>query len=227
MRVVLKFSSQVRATKPAKTANLVERHIKSIEGRLVPVLRRVKDDLTDEQLMEEIKKWRDDQLNVFQRKQYNGIDQIAIPNSWIYGVLERRVSAIKLPSELIKQNKKQKDNDTKEKEELLKLSKINSTVIQQGVSIRPKLIGLRRNKKPITEEDIDIEIDTVISNDKLGKRSAFKYFEVVNPPCYTEPIIITIHTPLLTEEIVMKLLSYGRVGASRGQGYGEFTAIKV
>jgi len=198
-RIVLGFMSEIRATKPPASISLAKTHLEAMRGRILEVLRAKKHEASEEELEKEIKKWWESTLNVFPRKQFNGGMQIAFPNTWIMGVLEERASA-------------------------LKLSKINRKVIKNGLMVRPRLIGLRRKGKPITEAEI-IE-DTVVSNDKFGKRSAIKHFEAVKPPAYTEAIYINIYTPLIDDESLRKLLEYGRLGASRGQGCGEFKLLK-
>ena len=194
-KVVLKLVSELRATKPPANVNLAKRHAEAMRGRILQVLRSKKETASEKELEKELKKWLESTLNVFPRKEYNGVGQIAFPNTWIMGVLEERSSA-------------------------LKLSKINRKVIKNGLMIRPRLIGLRRNGKPLV--DTVIVEDTVVSNDIHGRRVAIKHFEAVMPPAYTETIYINVYTPLISGESLKKLLEYGRLGASRGQGCGEF-----
>ena len=196
-QVVLKICSTIRATKPPASVNLAERHVEAMRGRILTILRAKKYEEDEEKLEKEIKKWWEGTLSVFPRKQFNGCDQIAFPNSWILGVLENRAST-------------------------LKLAKISRNVIKNSVMVRPRLIGLKRDGKPITDADGTIG-DTVIARDG---HSAIKHFEIVTPPAYTEVIYINIYNELIKTEDLMKLLEFGKLGASRGQGCGEFKLLR-
>ena len=189
-KLIIKFISPLRGTRPA--TNLTKAHLESVRGRLIPFLRSQKPKLTEKKLEEEFQKWVHQTLTVFPRKRYNGIEQVAIPSTWIYGFLKNRVSAVKIRG-------------------------INRKVIEQDIFIRPRLIGLRRGGKPITDVDEIVE-DTIVSSDKFGKRAAIKHFEVINPPAYTETIYVDSDLP---RETLEKLFERGRMGASRGLGYGS------
>lgn len=196
-KIVLKILSEVRGTRPPATVSLTQRHVEAMKGRILEVLRTKKYQDDEEKLMKEVEKWWKGLLSVFPRKQYNGVEQIAFPNTWILGLLENRASA-------------------------LKLSKINRTVIKNSVMVRPRLIGFRRGGKPITDVDGIIET-TIIARDG---HPAFKHFEIVTPPAYTEVIYINIYTELIKTEDLKKLLEFGKLGASRGQACGEFKLLR-
>jgi hypothetical protein len=47
-------------------------------------------------------------------------------------------------------------------------------------------------------------------------------FETASPPCWTEMFYIISHHPGVKPETIAELLAFGRMGASRTQGYGTF-----
>lgn len=197
--ISLKFISEVRATRPPADLSLAEAHIEGIKGRILKVLREKSKTATEEELLKEAEDWLHKTLNVFPRKNYNGIEQIAIPSTWVFGVLRKKVA-------------------------FFKIKKLSKAVIEQTALVRPSLIGLRNKNGPIAEADI-IE-STIVSSDIHGKRVALKRFEVVRPPAWTETFYITFHYDI-DESDVAKLLAFGRMGAGRTQGSGEFILSKI
>jgi hypothetical protein len=197
--VILKFKSPLRATKP--NVDLVERHIESFRGRVIPLLRRELD-MDEEEAVRELERWKKSLLHVFPRKQYDGVEQVAIPNRWILAFLRSRAATMKM--------------------------KLGPALVE-GVEIRPYLIGLRyrddNGLRPLTPDKLAYVTDTIVSNDKFGKRSALLMFETANPPCWTEMFYIIIHHPLIKPETIKELVSFGRMGANRTQGYGTFHGV--
>jgi BMFP domain-containing protein YqiC len=194
--VILKFKSPLRATKP--NVDLVEKHVESFRGRVIPLLRRELG-MDEEEAVRELEKWKSSLLHVFPRKQYDGVEQVAIPSRWILALLRSRAATMKM--------------------------RLGPALVE-GVEIRPYLIGLRyrddKGLRPLTPDKLAYVTDTIVSNDRYGKRSALLMFETANPPCWTEMFYITSHHPLIKPETVEELLSFGRMGASRTQGYGTF-----
>jgi hypothetical protein len=202
-KVKLFFKAPLRATKPISESMLVERHLEATKGRILQYLRAVKASEDEEKLRREMEKWLEGLLNVFPRKILKNdgheIEQIAFPASWIYGVLEERAAALKIKG-------------------------VTRGLIKNAVEVRPYLIGLRKSGRPATIEDIIFQDDTVVSADKFGKRTALKRFEALLPPLETQTFYINVYAPAIKLEDLKKLLEFGRLGASRGQGYGAFHA---
>jgi hypothetical protein len=206
-KVRLKFKSPLRATKPLEQVNLVQKHIEAVKGRILDHLRSVKSVESEEKLEKEVDKWLEGLLNVFPRKIYkcNGAEvvQIAFPASWILGVLEERAA-------------------------ILKIKGINRGLIKNAVAVKPYLIGLvkpigKKHARPVMIGDIVFQDDTIVSADRFGKRSALKRFETLFPPLETQNFYIEVYTQAVKYEDLKKLLEFGRLGASRGQGFGSFT----
>ena len=193
VKAQLKFLSPLRATKP--NHDLVEAHIDSIRGRIVPLIRRELEKINEETIAEELEKWKNNLLSVFPRKKYNGGEQVCIPNTWVFGAMRARASSLKLRA---------------------------GPSLINGIKISPHLIGLRNKDGPITPEKIEYITDTIVSNDKFGKRSALRAYEAIIPPAWTELITIEIYNPALRPDVIAQLLEFGRMGANRTQGYGEF-----
>ena len=175
--------------------NLVNTHIESLEGRLRQVVQQHYHELDEQEISEKIENWQRSLLTLFPRKDFNGRQQLAITNTHVLGFIHERSSALKL-----------------------KTLTLNS--VKQLVEVRPRLIGLLRGREPITSADFIT--DTVVSKDKFGKRSALRVFETVQPVFRTETIHITTYSPQINADILAKLFEFGRIGASRKQGYGAF-----
>jgi len=194
--VKLYFRSPLRATKPPAALNLAEKHLKAVRGRILEYLKQTKN-LDEAKAEAEAKEWLESILNVFPRKPllYNGgeIQQVAFPSRWLLGFFEERAKALKLHSIVTRE------------------------VIYQGTRIKPSLIGLIKSGKPITDEDVVITEEGIVS--KKGKQSALKHFETIFPPLVTEKISIFIP---ISEKVLQRLIEFGRLGATRGQGCGEF-----
>jgi hypothetical protein len=195
--VVLVFSSPLRAAKP--NGDLVERHIESFKGRIIPFIRREYGDLGEEELVEQLEKWKRSLLHVFPRKKFNSrhgeIEQVAIPSTWVIGAIRARARTMRM--------------------------RLEPTIVT-GLEIKPNLIGLWCRDGPLTPERLAYVQDTIVSNDKFGRRVALLTFETANPPCKTERIHITTHHPSIKPETIAELLAFGRMGANRTQGYGTF-----
>jgi hypothetical protein len=193
LKVFLSFLSPLRATKPDH--DLVEAHIDSLRGRIIPLIRRELDKVDEETIARELENWKKHLLNVFPRKKYNGCEQVCIPSTWVLGAMRARASALKM--------------------------RVGQALIN-SIKISPTLIGLRNRDGPMTPEKIEYMTDTITSNDRFGRRTALKVFEMIFPPAWTESIIIDVFNPMLKKETIAQLLEFGRMGASRTQGYGAF-----
>jgi hypothetical protein len=195
--VVLAFSSPLRATKP--NIDLVEQHIESFRGRIIPFIRREYGDLDEAELIKQLEKWERSLLHVFPRKKFScrsgEVDQVAIPSTWVIGAIRARARTMKM--------------------------RLEPTIVA-GIEVKPNLIGLWNKDGPLTPQHLAYVQDTIVSNDKFGKRVALLMFETANPPCRTERIHITIHHSSIKPETVAELLAFGRMGANRTQGYGTF-----
>jgi hypothetical protein len=187
------FLSPLRATKPDH--DLVEAHIDGFRGRIIPLIRRELENVDEGTIAQELEKWKRQLLNVFPRKKYNGYEQVCIPNTWVFGAMRARAAALKM--------------------------RVGQALIN-SIKISPRLIGLRNRDGPIIPEKIEYMTDTITSNDKFGRRSALKIFETIFPPTWTESITIDVFNPMLKKETIVQLLEFGRMGASRTQGYGAF-----
>ena len=167
--VVLRFNAPLRATKP--NSDLVEQHMESFRGRIIPFIRREYGDLSEDELAAELNKWKNNLLSVFPRKKFSckkwgDVEQVAIPSTWVMGAIRARAATMKMRL---------------------------GTAIVEGIEVKPYLIGLWGRDGPLTPDKLTYVTDTIISSDKFGKRSALKIYETANPPCSTEKIHITIH----------------------------------
>jgi hypothetical protein len=198
--MVLRFNAPLRATKP--NSDLVEQHMESFRGRIIPFIRREYGDLSEDELAAELNKWKNNLLSVFPRKRFSNkrgdVEQVAIPSTWVMGAIRARAATMKLRL---------------------------GTAIVEGIEVKPYLIGLWGRDGPLTPDKLTYVTDTIISSDKFGKRSALKIYETANPPCSTEKIHIAIHHPGVKPETVAELLAFGRMGANRTQGYGTFHGV--
>jgi hypothetical protein len=197
LTMVLRFNAPLRATKP--NSDLVEQHMESFRGRIIPFIRKEYGDLGEDELAAELEKWKRNLLSVFPRKRFSSkrgeVEQVAIPSTWVMGAIRARAATMKMRL---------------------------GTAIVEGIEVKPHLIGLWCRDGPLTPDKLTFVTDTIISSDKFGKRSALKIYETANPPCITEKIHIAIHHPGVKPETVAELLTFGRMGANRTQGYGTF-----
>ena len=196
------FTAPIRGTRPA--ADIEERHIAAIRGRLLEIAKKELGTKNEDKVEKEVEEWIKGNMSVFPRKQFNGTTQISIPSAWIFGFLETQIRA-------------------------RQLRKLSTEAIQQFYKIRPVYIGLLKpenNKaRPVTDDDVVIEKTGIISRDSAKKRSAIRRFETVYPIVLTEKIYIHSNSPMSAseeEDLLRTLFEFGRMGATRGQGYGEF-----
>ena len=196
----LKFTSQLRATKPPSYVNLAEKHIEAMRGRVLEILKAKLPTKKEKEIEKEVKEWMEGIMTAFPRKTFklNGAEyeQVCFPARWILGFMENKIRALRLHTQ------------------------IPAEAIHQNVFVKPSLIGLIKDGKPVTETVLEEE--GIVSRDSSRKRSAIKHFETVLPPCYTQKFYVIVDGGI-SLEMMRKIFARGRLGASRGQGCGEFT----
>jgi hypothetical protein len=96
--MVLRFNAPLRATKP--NSDLVEQHMESFRGRIIPFIRREYGDLSEDELSAELERWKNSLLSVFPRKRFSNkrgeVEQVAIPSTWVMGAIRARAKTMRL-----------------------------------------------------------------------------------------------------------------------------------